>query len=263
MYSFFLLLCIRIYSSWGGKEIQRERKRTLKGVTLLPSKLPHRSIGILRKSFVISDRGTRRVRERNERFCCFCFCSVPVMRVRNSCMYFAHVRRKKRFTGRSRKGGTVWLKRELRAGRLSFENLSLILSLSVSSGTRWYMARIRDVVRSRSPSWRCFYTGEQVLSYDKSSRNVKPSALFAKCARASIPRSATAERKREVFLSSLARDARVFKLRLLDLFSPLFGSFIYSLRLFLRGKSFTSIDHRNSAFSAFRFLCEVSFRIIR
>lgn len=38
----------------------------------------------------------------------------------------------------------------------------------------WYIARARDVVRSRFSSWRCCYTGEHILSYDKSSRNVKP-----------------------------------------------------------------------------------------
>lgn len=48
---------------------------------------------------------------------------------------------------------------------------------------RWYIVRIRDVVRSRSPSWRCFYTGEHSLSYDKSSRNVKPPATKSMGAR--------------------------------------------------------------------------------
>jgi len=42
---------------------------------------------------------------------------------------------------------------------------------------RWYIASIKDIVRSRFPSWCCFYTGEHVLSYDKSSRNVKPPHL--------------------------------------------------------------------------------------
>lgn len=92
------------------------------------------------------------------------------------------------------------------------------------------MARIRDVVRSRSPSWRCFYTGEQVLSYDKSSRNVKPSRCNRRSSAAPENSRATAQAP---FTRSFPLPRSGNRLALVRLFSKALPAYPLSFPQFL------------------------------